>query len=138
MNFTTGRYPVAAEIGGRKAGRHTLFVSIFAPRKPTGRFEEHLRPISAGHDLAERPRTMRCTFSSAAILRLGTVVLWSSGVTPARARDPELAFGIDKRVYRHELQLVLANTHATSLGQLARGGSSDSLYPGFNLARKFF
>ncbi len=54
------------------------------------------------------------------------------------AGDPEFAFGLEKRAGGHMFQLTFANTHATTFGQLAVGGSPDSLYLGFNLARKFF
>jgi hypothetical protein len=35
-------------------------------------------------------------------------------------------------------QLNVNNGQGTTFGQLARGGFPDSLYLGFNLARKFF
>jgi hypothetical protein len=34
--------------------------------------------------------------------------------------------------------LIMANTPATTYGQLARGGTPETLYLGFNIARKFF
>jgi hypothetical protein len=35
-------------------------------------------------------------------------------------------------------QLNVSNGQGTTFGQVARGGFTDSLYLGFNLARKFF
>jgi len=35
-------------------------------------------------------------------------------------------------------QLNVTNTSSTTFAQIARGGSPQSLYLGFNLARKFF
>ena len=34
--------------------------------------------------------------------------------------------------------VTFSNTSATTYGQIARGGNPESLYLGFNLARKFF
>jgi Membrane bound beta barrel domain (DUF5777) len=50
----------------------------------------------------------------------------------------EYAFGIEKRVGAHVFQLTFANTQGTTYGQLARGGSPETLYLGFNLTRKFY
>jgi hypothetical protein len=47
-------------------------------------------------------------------------------------------FAIEKRAGGHIFQLNFNNGQGTTFGQLARGGISDSLYLGFNLARKFF
>jgi hypothetical protein len=47
-------------------------------------------------------------------------------------------FAIEKRAGGHLFQLNFNNGQGTTFGQLARGGFSDSLYLGFNLARKFF
>jgi len=55
----------------------------------------------------------------------------------------EVAFALEKRVGGHVFSLVIANTQATTYGQLARGASLGSdghspIYIGFNLARKFY
>jgi len=52
--------------------------------------------------------------------------------------DPEYGFGIEKRVGGHVFQLNFTNTSATTFGQVARGGFPNTLYLGFNLARKFY
>jgi Membrane bound beta barrel domain (DUF5777) len=54
------------------------------------------------------------------------------------AGDPEFAFSFEKRVGGHVFSLVFANTQATTFGQIARGGNPETLYIGFNLARKFY
>jgi len=59
----------------------------------------------------------------------------ASGYTPG---DAEFAFALEKRVGAHVFSLTFANTSATTYGQIARGGNPESLYLGFNLARKFF
>jgi len=58
-----------------------------------------------------------------------------SGYAPG---DAEFAFSIEKRVGLHVFSLTFANAQATTYGQLARGGSPETLYLGFNLARKFY
>lgn len=52
--------------------------------------------------------------------------------------DAEFAFALEKRVGAHVFSVTFANTSATTYGQIARGGAPESLYLGFNLARKFF
>lgn len=47
-------------------------------------------------------------------------------------------FGIEKRAGGHMFQLTFANLQGTTFGLLARGGSPQTLYLGFNLTRKFF
>ena len=52
--------------------------------------------------------------------------------------EVEYGFGIEKRVGSHVFSLTFTNTFGTTYAQLARGGTANSLYMGFNLARKFF
>ena len=59
----------------------------------------------------------------------------ASGYRPGNG---EFAFSIEKRVGGHVFSLVFANTQATTFAQIARGGNPDTLYIGFNLARKFY
>ena len=58
-----------------------------------------------------------------------------SGYSPG---DPEYGFGIEKRVGGHMFQLNFTNTPSTTIAQVARGGFPNTLYLGFNLARKFY
>jgi hypothetical protein len=52
---------------------------------------------------------------------------------------PEWGFGVSKRLGGHVFDLTFTNTtQGTTFAQMARGGFPDSLYFGFNLARKFF
>jgi hypothetical protein len=75
-------------------------------------------------------------------VRLTPSVYVSGEVTPRlsgyQPSHPEFAFAIEKRVGGHMFQLNFTNTSATTYAQVARGGFPDSLYMGFNLARKFF
>jgi hypothetical protein len=50
----------------------------------------------------------------------------------------EYGFGIEKRAGAHLFSLTVTNTFGTTFAQLARGGTVNSLYLGFNLARKYF
>jgi len=62
----------------------------------------------------------------------------SPRVSGYKQGDSELAFALEKRVGGHVFSLVLANTQATTFAQIARGGNPETLYIGFNLARKFY
>jgi Membrane bound beta barrel domain (DUF5777) len=72
---------------------------------------------------------------SATVYLVGEVVPRVSGYRPDKAA---YGFAIEKRAGGHLFQLNVNNGQGTTFGQLARGGFSDSLYLGFNLARKFF
>jgi hypothetical protein len=49
------------------------------------------------------------------------------------------SFAIEKRAGGHMFQLNFSDSFGTTLGQLARGGSSSKdWYLGFNLTRKFY
>jgi hypothetical protein len=62
----------------------------------------------------------------------------SPRVSGYKQGDAELAFALEKRVGGHVFSLVVANSQATTYGQLARGANPQTLYIGFNLARKFY
>jgi hypothetical protein len=59
----------------------------------------------------------------------------AAGYSPDK---PAFGFAIEKRAGGHLFQLNVNNGQGTTFGQVARGGFADSLYLGFNLARKFF
>ena len=58
-----------------------------------------------------------------------------SGYRPGKAA---YGFAIEKRVGGHMFQVNFNNGQGTTFGQIARGGVPETLYLGFNLARKFF
>src|SRR5262245_2665905 len=64
----------------------------------------------------------------------GEIVPRATGYAPDR-----LAFGVslEKRVGAHVFSLTVTNTFGTTFAQVARGGAANTLYLGFNLARKF-
>ena len=51
--------------------------------------------------------------------------------------DPMWGVAIEKWTRGHTLQLNLTNSFATTPGQIARGGTPDAIYLGFNITRKF-
>ncbi len=61
---------------------------------------------------------------------------------PRFGYDPgvdHISFGIEAREGGHLFQLNFSNTFATTMGQIARGGATNSdWYIGFNLTRRFF
>jgi hypothetical protein len=65
----------------------------------------------------------------------GEIAARVQGYTPG---EPGYGVSIEKRVGAHMFSLTFTNTFATTFGQLARGGATDSLFLGFNLGRKFF
>jgi hypothetical protein len=75
-------------------------------------------------------------------VRVGSTVYVVAEVAPRVAGfspdKPAYGFAIEKRAGGHMFQLNVNNGQGTTFGQLARGGVPDSLYLGFNLARKFF
>jgi hypothetical protein len=72
---------------------------------------------------------------SATVYVVAEVAPRAGGYRPGRAA---YGFAIEKRAGGHVFQLNFNNGQGTTLGQIARGGNPDSLYLGFNLARKFF
>jgi len=72
---------------------------------------------------------------SSTVYLVGEVAPRAGGYRPDQAA---YGFAIEKRAGGHVFQLNFNNGQGTTLGQLAHGGFADSLYLGFNLARKFF
>jgi hypothetical protein len=72
---------------------------------------------------------------SASVYLVGEVIPRIAGYSPDK---PAYGFAVEKRAGGHLFQLNFNNGQGTTFGQLARGGFADSLYLGFNLARKFF
>jgi len=72
---------------------------------------------------------------SSTVYLVGEVAPRAGGYRPDQAA---YGFAIEKRAGGHLFQLNFNNGQGTTFGQIARGGFSDGLYLGFNLARKFF
>ena len=52
--------------------------------------------------------------------------------------EMQYGFGIEKRVGGHAFSLTFTNSFGTTYAQIARGGTANALYLGFNLGRKFY
>jgi hypothetical protein len=72
---------------------------------------------------------------SSTVYVVGEVVPRVNGYAPD---DAAYGFGIEKRAGGHMFQLNFNSGQGTTFAQLARGGFPDTLFLGFNLARKFF
>ena len=72
---------------------------------------------------------------SSTVYLVGEIAPRTGGYRPDKAA---YGFAIEKRAGGHLFQLNVNNGQGTTFAQLARGGFPDSLYLGFNLARKFF
>jgi len=72
---------------------------------------------------------------SSTVYLVGEVAPRAAGYSPDKAA---YGFAIEKRAGGHLFQLNVNNGQGTTFGQLARGGFSNSLFLGFNRARKFF
>jgi uncharacterized beta barrel domain-containing protein DUF5777 len=66
---------------------------------------------------------------------VGEVAPRAGGYAPG---DAAYGFGFEIRAGGHMFQLNFNNGQGTTFAQIARGGFPDTLYLGFNLARKFF
>jgi len=51
--------------------------------------------------------------------------------------DAMWGVALEKMTHGHTLALTLTNSYATTPGQIARGGTPEALYLGFNITRKF-
>ncbi len=75
-------------------------------------------------------------------LRIRPTVYIVGEFLPRVGNDPGVnhgTFGIEKRAGGHTFQLNFSNGFGTTMGQLARGGTSnDDWYLGFQISRKFF
>ena len=63
------------------------------------------------------------------------VAVRAGGYAPDEAA---YGFSLEKRAGGHTFSLTFTNTTGTTFAQMARGGTANSLYLGFNLSRKFF
>ena len=88
---------------------------------------DHRNTFSLG--LGARARVL----SSVYVVREVTPRL--SGYAP---NEVPYGFGVEKRVGAHVFSLTFTNGFGTTFSQIARRGTANSLYLGFNLARKFF
>jgi hypothetical protein len=70
-----------------------------------------------------------------------TIYLVAETAPRVSGYDPDghfASFAIEKRVGGHAFQINISNGVGTTLAQIARGGSRDDWFIGFNISRKFF
>lgn len=65
----------------------------------------------------------------------GEVAVRAQGYAPDQ---PAYGVSIEKRVGAHMFSLTFTNGFGTTFAQVARGGTANSLFLGFNLGRKFY
>jgi uncharacterized beta barrel domain-containing protein DUF5777 len=123
--------------------RYSPAVGVAVSRMAADRIAVYATPIWV-HNTAALLNVDRDTFfvGIGGRVRLSSTVYVVAEVAPRAAGfSPDKAaygFAVEKRAGGHLFQLNVNNGQGTTFGQLARGGFPDSLYLGFNLARKFF
>jgi len=134
---------VGIEGGNNFRENHAPAVGVVVSRTVADAAAVYVTPVWA-HNTFPGTGIMRDTFYVGigarvkivpALYVVGEVTPRASGFAPGNA---EFAFSLEKRVGAHTFSVTFANTSATTYGQIARGGNPESLYLGFNLARKFF
>jgi uncharacterized beta barrel domain-containing protein DUF5777 len=134
---------VSIEGGNNFRERHAPALGAVVSRTVANVAAVYVAPIWA-HNTSPGTGIVRDTFyvgvGARVRVRPSTFVVGevSPRVSGFIAGDAEFAFALEKRVGAHVFSLTFANSAATTYGQLARGGFPESLYLGFNLARKFF
>ena len=123
--------------------RHSPGLGVAISRMVADRLAIYATPVWV-HNTAASLNIDRDTFFvgiggrvrvSATVYLVGEVAPRAAGYSPDK---PAFGFAIEKRAGGHLFQLNVSNGQGTTFGQVARGGFADSLYLGFNLARKFF
>jgi hypothetical protein len=135
-NFHSQYAPAVGAVIGRTISSHAAaYVSPMwvgnsnAALHPTGAAGEPARENTFYVGLGGRIRVRPTVYV------VGEVTPRLSGYAPD---VHEYGFGIEKRVGGHMFALTFTNTFGTTFAQTARGGTANTLYLGFNLARKFF
>jgi len=123
--------------------RYSPALGLAVSRMTGDRLAVYATPVWV-HNTAARLDVNRDTFvvGIGGRVRVAATVYLVAEVAPRTAgyRPDKAAYGfaVEKRAGGHLFQINFNNGQGTTFGQLARGGSPDSLYLGFNLARKFF
>jgi hypothetical protein len=123
--------------------RYSPALGLAVSRMARDRLAVYVTPIWV-HNTAALLDVSRDTFfvGIGGRVRVGSTVYVVGEVVPRtagyRPDTPAYGFALEKRAGGHLFQINFNNGQGTTFGQLARGGSPNSLYLGFNLARKFF
>ena len=134
---------VSIEGGNNFKERYAPALGVVVSREVQDRLALYAAPIWV-HNSAAAAGADRDTFyvGIGGRVRIMPTVYVVSEVSPRLSGyapgQHEYGFGIEKRAGAHMFQLTFTNAFGTTFGHVARGGSPDSLYLGFNLARKFF
>jgi hypothetical protein len=136
-NFHTGFAPAVGVVVARHvAGRLAVYATPVLVDNTAPALE------ADGTATSEAPRRHTLSVGLGGRVRVHGTVYVVGEVTPrvdGYAPDTaEYGFGLEKRVGGHMFSLTFTNTFGSTFAQLARGGTANSLYLGFNLARKFF
>lgn len=113
---------IAAGLGGHTDGHGGGIANIDAVEESAGSNNTYY--IGLGGRLRLRPT----------VFVVGEFTPRLAGYAPG---DPMWGVAIEKWTRGHTLQLNVTNSFATTPGQIARGGTPDALYLGFNITRKF-
>lgn len=120
---------VGAVLSSRVAGRFAAYASPVWVYNTTAAITDAPTQDTLYLGIAGRARVFGTTYL------VGEFTPRLNGYAPDQM---EYGFGIEKRVGGHMFSLTFTNTDATTFGQIARGGASNTLYLGFNLGRKFY
>jgi hypothetical protein len=149
-NFRTKYAPAVGGVISWKAGTR---LAAYAVPMWVGHTNASLEPIHHDHDhgggeaeehapVPEHERLGTFFVGLGARARLTPTVYIVGEITPRVSGyapdEVEYGFGIEKRVGGHAFAVTFTNTFSTTFAQLARGGTANTLYLGFNLGRKFF
>jgi hypothetical protein len=126
-NFRRDYTPAIGAVISRKIGDLAALyaVPMFAHNTAIGATTRETSYVGLGARVRVRP----------AIYLVGEVSPRLGGYAPGQ---PEYSFGFEGRVGGHVFQLNFSNTVGTTFKQIALGGRENSLFLGFNLARKFY
>jgi hypothetical protein len=130
-NFKDSYTPTLGAVVSRELGRHGAV--YFEPM-----WVNNSNPLPK--ELVDKNNTV--LFGLGARIRVRPTVYVVGELIPRAGYKPGVnhgTFAIEKRAGGHSFQLNFSNGFGTTMGQIARGGTSnDDWYMGFNISRKFF
>jgi hypothetical protein len=119
--------------------RHAPAAGLVLSRKVGDRYAAYLVPMWVDNTAARRSTIFigiggRVRLTSSVYV-VGEMTPRVNGYAPD---EHQYGFGVEKRVGGHAFSLTFTNSFGTTYGQIARGGTANTLYLGFNLGRKFY